>query len=435
RHVDDDLVLAVVGTGDTLTVHNWFLDDSTEWQIERIQFADGTVWDVDTIKQRALQGTPGDDLLIGYATADTLAGYAGRDRLFGMDGADTLLGGDHADELYGGPGQDLLDGGPDSDLLMGGLGDDAYRFGGGSGNDIIMEDDTTPGNTDAVVLNAGIAAADVALKRELDDLVISISGTTDTLTIQDWFRDDSHGRQVEEIRFGDGTVWDVATVEQMMLQGTPDDDLLRGYASSDTIEGYAGSDRLSGYAGNDFLDPGADDDYADGGFGSDTYAFDRGYGHDVITDVDTTAGNIDTILLGPDVLTSDVSLKAGGYDLFLSIDGSDDTLQMKDWCAGDAFKIEQLQFADGTMWDVAMMQQIAATPTDTDDYLVGTADKDLMDGGAGDDVLFGRENADTLFGGPGQDEIYGLAANDEIGLSFSPMLGEPWQATPVQAAA
>ncbi|MFH1116114.1 MAG: calcium-binding protein [Pseudomonadota bacterium] len=435
RHVDDDLVRAVVVTGDTLTVHNWFLDDSTEWQTERIQFADGTIWDVDSIKQMALQGTPGDDLLIGYASADTLAGYAGKDRLFGLDGADLLLGGDHADELYGGPGQDLLDGGADADLLMGGLGDDAYLFGLGSGSDTIMEDDSTPGNIDAVVLDAGIAAADVGLKRELDDLVISINGTTDTLTIQDWFRDDSAGRQVEEIRFGDGTVWDVATVEQMMLQGTPEDDLLRGYASADTIVGYAGSDRLSGYAGGDFLDPGSDDDYADGGFGSDTYVFDRGYGHDVITDVDTTAGNLDTILLGPDVLPGNVSLKAGGHDLFLSIDGSDDTLQVKDWFAGDAFKIEQVLFADGTVWDVAMMQQIAATPTDTDDYLVGTADKDLMDGGAGDDVLFGRENSDTLFGGPGEDEIYGLAANNEIGLSFSAMLGEPWQATPVQAAA
>ncbi len=415
RHVDDDLVLALVGTNDSLTVHNWFLDDSTEWQVERIQFADGTTWDVDTIKQMTLQGTPGDDILIGYATGDTIVGYAGNDTLLGQDGQDTLLGGDGADELAGGSDSDFLDGGADATICSWAAWA-TIPTASGAVRATTPLSKTIPLRAIPMPLCSMPASLlrTLSMKRDLDDLVLSINGTTDTLTVDNWFRDDSTGRQIEEIRFADGTTWDVDAIKQMALQGTPDDDLLRGYASADTIEGYAGKDRLYGNAGDDFLDPGSDDDYVDGGIGNDSYVFDRGYGNDIIVDTDWTTGNIDTILLGADVLTSDVSLKAGGNDLFLSINGTDDTLQMKDWFAGDAYKIEQVVFNDGTMWDVAMMQQIAATPTDTDDYLVGTSDKDLMDGGGGDDVLYGRENADTLFGGTGRDEIYGEEGNDTV---------------------
>ena len=74
-HIGDDLQLSIKGTTDTLTVEKWFLNDSSQYQVEQIQFSDGTTWDVDAIKKQVLLGTPGDDTIVGYSTADLLQGY------------------------------------------------------------------------------------------------------------------------------------------------------------------------------------------------------------------------------------------------------------------------------------------------------------------------------------------------------------------------
>jgi hypothetical protein len=56
RRKGDDLVLTIENTQDMATIGNYFRDDSTLNLIEQIQFADGTLWGVEAIKQRVLQG-------------------------------------------------------------------------------------------------------------------------------------------------------------------------------------------------------------------------------------------------------------------------------------------------------------------------------------------------------------------------------------------
>ncbi len=56
----------------------------------------------------SLLGTPGDDVLIGDATAELICGLGGDDEIDGGDGLDVLLGGDGDDRLTGGPGADCL---------------------------------------------------------------------------------------------------------------------------------------------------------------------------------------------------------------------------------------------------------------------------------------------------------------------------------------
>ncbi len=89
----DDLELTIRDTTDKLIVQNWFHGESGEYQVERIQFEDGTIRDVDTIEQTVLQGTPGDDTLIGYAGADTIQGLEGNDTILGNAGDDSIDGG------------------------------------------------------------------------------------------------------------------------------------------------------------------------------------------------------------------------------------------------------------------------------------------------------------------------------------------------------
>ena len=87
--------------------------------------------DIYHVAGTVLNGTHGDDILLGGATADTLYGGLGHDVLIGGAGNDTL---------YGGAGNDLLLGGLGDDLLYGGSGQDIFSWDtAGQGNDQIMD--------------------------------------------------------------------------------------------------------------------------------------------------------------------------------------------------------------------------------------------------------------------------------------------------------
>jgi len=374
RRVSDNLVLSLNGDDDSISVINWFVNEFIgSWQVEHINFADGTVWDTSVMKQMALQGTSGNDVLVGYdLTGEVIQGLAGDDLLYGESGDDALYGGDGKDIIFGGQGNDTLDGGAGNDILFGGgrfhysgytwvdnwqgalndaNGNDTYHFGRGSGQDITVDRDAASGNLDTIYLAADMQPADVTLRRQNDELVLSIAGASDTLTVRGWFWQDSGEYQVESIQFADGTAWDVPVIKQMVMQGTPGDDYLVGYSSDDILDGGAGNDMLIGNKGNE------------------TYIFGRGYGIDTIMDYDTTPGNIDTVMMGVDVLPTDVELKRWGNDLHLSIIGTNDRLQITNWFTGNGFEIERIQFADGMVWDSATLPALINTPTDTDDYL------------------------------------------------------------------
>jgi Ca2+-binding RTX toxin-like protein len=233
-----------------------------------------------------------------------------------------------------------------------------------------------------------------------DDLVLSINGTDDTLTVNNWFADESGSWQVEQIQFADGTLWSVTDIKQMVLQGTPEDDLLIGYSTDDTITGLAGQDTIFGNAGDDTIDPGPGDDYAEGGIGNDRYVFGRGYNQDTVVDYDENLGNIDTISLVADVLPSDVTLEIDGTNLRVVINDTNDSLLVANWFADDAFKVERIEFADGTVWDTQYIMDNARS----ENVILGTLNDDNLVGTDREDTLIGLQGNDTLAGGLGSDK-------------------------------
>jgi Ca2+-binding RTX toxin-like protein len=94
----------------------------------------------------------GDDILIGGDDPDSLFGHAGNDWLLGGGGDDELVGGAGSDHLFGQAGDDRLDGGAGNDTLSGGVGNDNLK--GGTG------DDSLNGNTGTDVLQ-GEAGNDI----------------------------------------------------------------------------------------------------------------------------------------------------------------------------------------------------------------------------------------------------------------------------------
>src|SRR5262249_3775833 len=152
-------------------------------------FADGTRLTIADLQLLVLQGTPGNDSLLGYTTNDT------------------------------------LDGGAGNDAMSGRRGDDTYVFGRGYGQDTIDEEGADSGAADRVQFKPGVAVSDVAFTRSGNNLVIKINGTTDQLTIIDglWSAFNNPGiarDRVEFFDFADGTRLSIGDVQLLLLQGT-----------------------------------------------------------------------------------------------------------------------------------------------------------------------------------------------------------------------
>ena len=430
-----DLVLSINGTTDSIRITSFFNNNYNNGsEIEQTRFANGTVWSVGTLKAKVLLGGNGNDTLVGYATDDLLQGNDGNDTLYGGNGNDTLEGGTGNDALYGNNGNDLLNGGVGNDTLDGGAGNDTYVFGKGSGQDTINAYDTTAGKVDVVQLGAGVLTTDLELKRVGNNLELSIKGTTDTLQVTNYFYSESDtGYQIEQIKFADGTIWNTATVKAKILIGDSGNDTLNGYTTddilqgnegndtlngndgNDTLSGGAGDDTLNGGAGNDTLDGGAGNDRLDGGAGNDTYLFGKGSGQDTINAYDTTVGKVDVVQLGAGVLPGDVELKRVGSNLVLSIKGTSDTLQLSNFFWSEtstAYQVEQIKFADGTVWNTAAVKAKLLIGSAIDDKIVGFIGDDILEGGAGNDTLDGAAGNDTLRGGFGDDQLTGGKGSD-----------------------
>jgi Ca2+-binding RTX toxin-like protein len=454
----DDLIISLNGSDDSMLVQSYFnTDGASSHVVENLKFADGTVWNVATIKTKVLTSTAGNDTLTGYATADTInagdgndtvSGQAGHDVLDGGTGADNVQGGegndtvrggigndtlsggngndnlqgqDDNDNLFGDAGNDTLDGGTGNDYLRGGTGADTYVFAKGSGQDTIYNHDgeAVGTNADTILLGAGITTTGVTLTRQADDLIISLNGSDDRLIVQSYFNTDGASSfVVENLRFADRTVWNYATVKANLSTTPPPASItVNGAAANENLTGGLGNDTVFGNAGNDTLDGGLGNDTLDGGAGNDIYLFGKGSGKDTISAYDGTVGKVDLIQLGAGVLTTDVVLKREGDDLVLSINGTTDTLRVNYYFNGDAttgYQVEQIKFADGTVWNVTAVKTRVLTGTSENDTLTGYASADTLSGLAGDDTLNGGAGNDTLDGGAGEDQLYGEDGDDII---------------------
>jgi Ca2+-binding RTX toxin-like protein len=204
----DELVLQITPTGDQQTVHWWFRGGTQDlYSLRQVDFADGTVWDVARLQE--LSGA-----VQGGEAADTLNGTAGANVLRGFGGNDSLSGAAGNDELEGGAGADTLSGDAGNDTLRGGLGADTYVFGTGGGGDTVVENDATPSTNDTLRFGSSIDPLDVILTRNVNDLVLAVHGSTDQVTVKDWYV--GGAREIETIEAADGSELLSSQVQQLI---------------------------------------------------------------------------------------------------------------------------------------------------------------------------------------------------------------------------
>jgi len=171
----------------------------------------------------SLLGGSGDDTLLGGLGTDVLNAGSGHDVLNGGDGADTLDGGAGDDQLLGGAENDALTGGSGADqftgetgndTLTGGSGNDRYNFARGDGQDTIIDSDPFPGNQDRAIFGATINPLDLVISRQANDLRLAIHGSSDQITVQNWYVGTSS--RIETIQASNGQTLLSTQVDQLM---------------------------------------------------------------------------------------------------------------------------------------------------------------------------------------------------------------------------
>jgi Ca2+-binding RTX toxin-like protein len=321
-------------------------------------------------------------------------------------------------------GSDLLDGKQGNDTLIG-QGDNSYVFGRGYGQDVIRTGTQaydTPNFIDYIQLLAGVAPTDVTLEGLGNHLVLKIAGTSDQITVENYLIEPGlRTPTVGEIHFADGTIWgetEIASRVQIIM-GTNGNDNLSGFSNDNDIFGLDGNDTLTGFTGNDRLDGGAGNDSLIGSDGNDVYLFGRGGGQDRVDDFPDPGpdGGVDTVRLDNTIAPADIRLQATiGNSLLLTINGTTDQLTVESYFAGPLYQIEQIQFADGTIWNAAAIasrtEGVTLVGTEDSDFLTGAATNDTLSGLGGDDTLSGGGGNDTLNGGSGADSMAGGTGND-----------------------
>lgn len=299
-----------------------------------------------------MNGTPGNNTLIGTNQSDQINGFAGNDTLSGL-GAN-----------------DLLDGGRGNDSMEGGDGNDTYIV--DSLLDVVKENP-----------NAG----------EFDTVESTVNYTL--------------GNNVEDLTLTDDPITGIGSP----INGTGNalNNFIIGNSASNTLRGEAGDDDLFGAEGNDTLISGSGNDILTDSVGADVLA--GGLGDDVYIisdqgDVDLNGNPIfDTVVEGLnegiDTVDAFVNYTLGAnvenlvlnFGGFGAIEGTGNNL-------------------DNTI--LANTANNTLSGLDGNDFLDGDSGSDTLLGGAGNDALFGNLDDDSLDGGSGNDFLDGGVGRNTI---------------------
>ena len=146
------------------------------------------------------------------------------------------------------------------------------------------------------------------------------------------------------------------------LLGNYSNDTLHGGNGNDKLLGGAGNDKLYGENGNDTLNGGAGNDYLSGGYGNDVYLFDANFGQDTIYNYDTTEKRKDVIRFTDNRKVSDFTFMRSGTNLIIKAKKGDDKLTVQNHFNSN-YRIDELQFKNGTKLTSAHIDAIIADPT------------------------------------------------------------------------
>jgi Ca2+-binding RTX toxin-like protein len=376
---NDSLLIAHKETGEIVTIESWFSGRSNK--LSEIRLDDVTMTPEEIAPMFVeIDGSQGDDAIVGYDMGDVIRGHGGDDIISGLGGDDRIIGGAGDDRLYGGRG------------------DDVYVWNVGDGSDTI--EDGYGINT--LELGGGLSSAAVSVTRDASDIYLHIGD--EVIRVENWFKD--AGNRLSEIRFSDGSSWNAGDVESRLGGdgvATPGNDVIHGSSGNDTLDGLAGNDAIYGLEGDDSMAGGTGNDKLYGGEGDDTYFWNIGNGRDVIED----GSGVNRLMFGNGINRDTLSFTAYGYDLLIGVGNTGDHIRVKGWFASPSNKLSSIELTDGI---TILSEEIDAGIN----LMHGTPGNDVLNGGGGVDLILGSDGNDRLNGGAGADSFVGGGGDDRL---------------------
>ena len=427
------------GEGKAVHIGNFDQNDVfNSSSISGFEFADGSTLTTAQLLARGfdLDGTVGDDTLVGTNTTDRISGFGGNDVLLGMSGNDVLTGGEGNDQLDGGDGNDLLTGGTGYDVLAGGAGNDTYVFRLGDG--VTAEGGTVEtlyeDSGEDIVRFEGVNADSLKVSGNNESLLHIDYGDNDTLEIQGGV-----GDLVENFEVGGETL----TTSQFI--GRYAETALYGQDGNghEVVSGGRGNDALMASYAHATLSGGRGDDTLSGRGGNNTYLYSLGDGRDTIIEASAQYGRLgaNTLKFGAGISVDNLRLSGENSTLVIKIgEGDESEVRIENFGftnPGSNTVIHRFAFADGTELDRKglLARGINLIGGNASDQLFGAAGNDVLNGGLGNDRVGGGDGDDTyLFArGDGADVVVEGNGTDTLrlgeGIAYEQMTVSHFQAT------
>ncbi|MBV9218021.1 MAG: hypothetical protein JOY94_01270, partial [Methylobacteriaceae bacterium] len=163
---------------------------------------------------------------------------------------------------------------------------------------------------------------------------------------------------------------------------------------------------LYGTTGADVFDGKGGNDYEQGNGGNDTFIFNAGYGQLRISEQDFNPAADNILRLGTGIAPASVVVSADGDgNLFLTLGGNGDRIQLDGMFASAVRGVQSVQFADGTVWTRQQMIAMEMTGSWGNDVVHGTTGADVIDGKGGNDYEQGNGGNDTFIFNAGYGQL------------------------------
>lgn len=428
-----------------LVIENFFSNPDNK--IERFELADGTVI-TDISNYITAIGSDGDIVLPSGVQQALLSGS--NDATITGNNLDNWLSGNSGNNTFnGGQGNDFIVDESDSD--------DTYIYNLGDGYDTIHDH----GGFDKIKFGAGITKENLVFVRQTDgNLIINFVNENGefldgNICIKDYFNNEDN--KIEKIEFADGSsIYDIESkvkaiagdgdisnwygYNEIRVWGDGDSNIY-GSVKDEIVYGGSGNNTYQTFDGTDYI-------YDTNG-GNDTYVFDDASSIKYILDI---GGDEDTIKLTCSASQDDTMFVRNGNNLRIYFrNRNNNFIQIEDYFVDDNHKIENIEFADGTVItdlsnyitgyakedDITLSgnnksaillgkDDLSVIGSSNDDYIRGNSGDNTYTGGAGDDTIEDRAGGNDTYvynWGDGNDCIMDIGGEDTIRFGESITLG------------
>ncbi|MFA0939536.1 hypothetical protein ACDH53_19210 [Pseudomonas tremae] len=180
---------------DSITIRNWF--SGGDQMVSTFELDDGAVSSEQILQKLGVTASLGYTSPI-YADLPEERNFAAVSDDASIESV-SLMGSSSDDLFIAGQGDDFLDGKAGNDYLIGGDGNDVYAFGRNYGQDTIDNHSNSLGASDVLEINMS-DVRELWFSQSKDDLIVSILGADDNVTVKNWF--DSPANQLALIEAG-----------------------------------------------------------------------------------------------------------------------------------------------------------------------------------------------------------------------------------------